>query len=133
MSRCYLLEDGLSRLPPIKLKPEGDAVDEKAKPEEELMEDKTPRAFSFNRPGNNGDEDDEGKADDDNDDDLGQPYPPPAILPNEPTVTASPTESHPQVTISPTPPSSATPVLGDVPPYDLKQRFICFGRVPTGI
>jgi hypothetical protein len=68
-------------------------VDDRVKPEEESMEDKTSCTFSFNRPRNNRDEDNEGKADNDDDndnhnnndndnDDLGQLYLPPAILPN---------------------------------------------------
>jgi hypothetical protein len=95
-------------------------VDERAKPEKKSMKDKTPHISSFNLPGHNRDADNERKAgDNNNNDSLGQPYLLLANLLNEQTVTASPTESHPQVTISPTPPSSPTPVSGDVPPYDL--------------
>ncbi|KAI0339369.1 hypothetical protein BDW22DRAFT_1336368 [Trametopsis cervina] len=116
-----ILVDGLSRLPPIKLKPE-----------DELLDDKTPRAHTFGRSTSD-------EEDDDNDDDLRDAHGvlSPGLLHDSPTVVLSPKSTRPQeddtdsanveapeaaparstsprLTISPAPPTTPTPVSGDI-------------------
>ncbi|EKM50210.1 uncharacterized protein PHACADRAFT_213959 [Phanerochaete carnosa HHB-10118-sp] len=121
-----ILVDGLSRLPPVKLKPEG-----------EMLDDKTPMATTFGRRTVEEQDDDEPKSTLD--------APSNTILHESPTVTLSPKSEMPEnvpfrnapdtksskdgrndtaslrvhppsprLTISPPPPTTPTPVSGDV-------------------
>ncbi|GJE90337.1 vacuolar sorting protein 9 (VPS9) domain-containing protein [Phanerochaete sordida] len=121
-----ILVDGLSRLPPIKLKPE-----------DEILDDKTPRAHTFGRRTTEEEEDDEPKS--------ALDAPSGTILHDSPTVVLSPESETPEnvpfsnapdargtddekddgaslrahapsprLTISPPPPTTPTPVSGDV-------------------
>ncbi|KAI0085825.1 hypothetical protein BDY19DRAFT_1075893 [Irpex rosettiformis] len=110
-----ILVDGLSRLPPIQLKYE-----------DEILDDKTPRAVNFDRPDVDAEDDVASPLDTSTSQGLLHDSPTVVLSPNSAreqgaAVPGTPQEAEnppravsPRLTISPAPPSAPTPVSGDI-------------------